>query len=72
MLPAWEYHVEPADALSEEVLNNLGSKGWELVTIEPGSARAIFKRRGPDYRERITIAQREQLDVQVKGTDDEA
>lgn len=65
--PTWEYHLEPAANLSEEELSTLGSQGWELVQIEPASKRAIFKRPGPDFRERITIAQRESLDLPSDG-----
>jgi hypothetical protein len=67
--PTWEYHLEPAGDLSEARLNELGLRGWELVTIEPSSNQAVFKRPGPDYRERITISQRENLDLQEEGTD---
>lgn len=65
--PIWEYHLEPVKDLSEARLNDLGLLGWELVAIEPASAQAIFKRPGPDYRERITIVQREHLDLQEEG-----
>ncbi len=50
----------------------MGRDGWELVTIEPGSGSAIFKRPGPDYRERITLAQRERVQSEMEGGSDEA
>lgn len=67
--PTWEYHLESSANVSEERLNELGLRGWELVQIEPASKRAIFKRPGPDYRERITIAQRESLDLPSGGAE---
>ena len=67
--PTWEYHLEPAGDLSEARLNELGLRGWEMVTVEPSTGQAIFKRPGPDYRERITIAQREHLDLQGGGAE---
>ncbi len=60
----WDYLTTPADALTDERLNELGADGWELVTVHDGTA--IFKRVGPNYRERMTIAQREQLDAQLR------
>lgn len=65
----WEYHLEPVSEISKQRLDALGMQGWELVQIEPGSSRAIFKRPGPDYRERITIAQRESLDMPSDGAE---
>lgn len=58
----WEYLTAPASSLDQERLNALGADGWELVTVH--DVAAIFKRVGPDYRERITIAQRERLDAE--------
>ena len=57
---AWEYRVEAAADLEEARLNRLGRDGWELVTTD-AAGRAIFKRPGPDYRERISLAQRERV-----------
>lgn len=59
----WEYLTESADALADDDrLKALGADRWELITIHDGAA--IFKRPGPDYRERITVAQRERLDAE--------
>ena len=69
---AWEYHLEQSDALDADRLRALGRDGWELVTIDPVAQRAIFKRPGPDYRERITLAQREQVAAQRGRSGDEA
>lgn len=71
-ISTWEYHLEQATALTEARLNELGLQGWELAALDSDGDRAIFKRPGPDYRERITIAQREQLDASKKGLVDEA
>lgn len=65
--PTWEYHLEPIDVLTASRFNELGLAGWELVTTFDASGQAIFKRVGPDYRERITIAQREQLDASTNA-----
>jgi len=66
--PTWEYHLEPVQHLTKARLDELGLAGWELAAIDPGSGKAIFKRPGPDFRERITIAQREKLDASEGGT----
>lgn len=66
----WEYLTTSAEALTDERLNELGGVGWELVAIH--ESRAIFKRTGPDFRDRITIAQRERVDAQVNGSGNEA
>jgi ATP-dependent Clp protease ATP-binding subunit ClpA len=45
--PCWEYLVEGRDAVDADWLNELGAKGWELVSVTPGTQgiAAIFKRR---------------------------
>jgi hypothetical protein len=68
----WEYHLEPAAALDGDRLDALGRDGWELVTIDPASGSAIFKRPGPNYRERITLAQRERVAGEMEDAGDEA
>lgn len=71
-ISTWEYHLEPAAELTGERLNALGLEGWELVAFRPDDDQAIFKRPGPDFRERITIAQREQLEAREKDATGEA
>lgn len=63
---AWEYHVEPAGDLAVDRLNQLGRDGWELVSIS-GTDEAIFKRPAPDYRERITLEQRAQVERECEA-----
>jgi hypothetical protein len=44
----WQYKVAISGVFDENTANNLGSEGWELVTIyeqDKGQLRAIFKRR---------------------------
>jgi ATP-dependent Clp protease ATP-binding subunit ClpA len=43
----WEYRVERCDRVETEFLNDLGSDGWELVSVSPGAdwLELIFKRR---------------------------
>ena len=62
----WEYHVERTHRLDADQLNSLGKDGWELVAISPDN-RAIFKRPGPDYRERITREQRARVEREFRG-----
>ncbi len=69
---AWEYHLEPASALDQPRLDALGREGWELVTIDQGSGNAVFKRPEPDYRERITLSQRERVATERGQPSDEA
>lgn len=71
-ISTWEYHLEPAAELTGERLNELGLEGWALVTLGPDDDQVIFKRPGPDFRERITIAQREQLEASEKDSTGEA
>lgn len=60
----WEYHVEQSDTpLTQEHLNELGAKGWELVATLPTAGHYIFKREAPGLRERITLEQRDALDA---------
>lgn len=66
----WEYRIVAMDGLDEAALNALGAGGWELVTIDGGNA--ILKRPGPDFRDRITLAQREALDTMPEDRTDEA
>lgn len=58
----WEYQLEPTAALDTNRLNELGQQGWELVAVLQESGKAVFKRPGPDYRERITLEQRAQVE----------
>lgn len=51
---SWEYRTEPDDRAD---LAALGRDGWELVGIGP-TGTLYFKRPGPDFRDRITLAQR--------------
>ncbi|HEV2128651.1 MAG TPA: hypothetical protein VGR22_08545 [Thermomicrobiales bacterium] len=59
---AWEYHLEPAAVLDADRLNALGREAWELATLVPSTEQAIFKRPALDYRERITLEQRAQVE----------
>ena len=59
---AWEYHLEPTSHLDRDTLDALGRDGWELVTIAPDTGKAIFKRPGPDWRERIALEQRAEVE----------
>ena len=49
IVPArWQYKVAIGGTFDETTANNMGSEGWELVTIyeqDKGQLRAIFKRR---------------------------
>jgi ATP-dependent Clp protease ATP-binding subunit ClpC len=47
MQACWEYRVERCDRVETQFLNDLGSDGWELVSINPGAdwLELIFKRR---------------------------
>ena len=69
---AWEYWLETASELERARLDALGREGWELAAIDPVRDRAIFKRPGPDYRERITLAQRERVAAEMENPADEA
>lgn len=40
-LPKWEYKKK---CFSEEELNELGQKGWEVCGVEPGYGGTILKR----------------------------
>jgi hypothetical protein len=51
---AWEYHVSMD--LSEGSLNQLGTSGWELVSVENGTY--YFKRPLPSFREQVTLDQK--------------
>jgi hypothetical protein len=59
---AWEYHVTVHDRMSEEVLNQLGAVGWELVGVvpdgNPASATFYFKRPALSFKERVTLEQK--------------
>lgn len=58
----WEYHVEHSDEpLAQQHLNDLGAAGWELVAALPTAGHYIFKRAAPDFRERVTLDQRDAL-----------
>lgn len=60
----WEYLIEPADPPpDQDRLNALGGDGWELVAIDP-SARYVFKRPAPSFRESITLDQRSAFDIE--------
>ena len=56
-MPSWEYEVVRLDSVAEgdklhytmHLLNSMGEKGWELVSIESGSSKGerqfgVFKR----------------------------
>jgi D-ribose pyranase len=51
----WEYRI--GSGLGVDELNALGAEGWELVAVQDG----IFylKRPGLDFKERVTLEQRE-------------
>lgn len=48
-MATWQYHIEPMPVrtISEtvELLNHLGSIGWELVTCFPSGSHLLFKRK---------------------------
>ncbi len=58
-MSAWEYRK----SLDEGELEDLGREGWELVAALPGGGGAgavfYFKRPGPDFREEVTLDQKE-------------
>lgn len=68
----WEYHVRHSKTpLTEEQLNELGAKGWELAVAMPTAGHYIFKRITPDLRERITLEQRDAVAEQQEKPDTE-
>jgi len=51
----WEYHVKHSESpLTEEQLNDLGAKGWELAAAMPTGGHYIFKRISPGLGEHAT------------------
>jgi ATP-dependent Clp protease ATP-binding subunit ClpA len=49
MQQCWQYKVERTGTVDEQLLNELGAEGWELVGAHHGDdgVELIFKRRGP-------------------------
>jgi hypothetical protein len=66
-MAAWEYCID-AD-LDEAGLNNLGRNGWELVGVVTTSSavRCYLKRPGTDFRERVTLDQKQGVYQRVLG-----
>lgn len=60
----WEYLV----VQQPESLNALGQEGWELVSVVPvgNQLKHYLKRQAPDFRQRLTKAQRDQVYAQFK------
>lgn len=56
-LTTWRYHLLTNSEVTEDALNVLGDDGWELVATI-GTSVLVFKRPGPDFRERVTLDQR--------------
>ncbi|HYO29563.1 MAG TPA: D-ribose pyranase, partial [Thermomicrobiales bacterium] len=58
----WEHLVLPADEVGR--LTDLGDQGWRIAASGETGDRAVLylQRPAPDFRERVTIAQREVYD----------
>ena len=55
----WEHTVLPA--AEADRLGTLGDEGWQVAAagLADGESVLYLKRRAPDFRERVTLAQRE-------------
>jgi hypothetical protein len=40
----WEYRVIRMNLTRDDMLNQMGTQGWELVAVDWGSGLAVFKR----------------------------
>jgi len=57
----WEHLVLPAAEANR--LADLGDQGWQVAAAGEADGRGVLylKRRAPDFRERVTLAQRERV-----------
>ena len=76
-MPKWEYCIERISERSVNIFNDLGARGWELVSVNwsdnlgtaafDGLGIAVFKRELKEFRPKLEVPPVEEVELTEDG-----